>query len=786
MNVLLIGGSNSLLNQMIKKLNKEGHRVSLLTGSRFRREKYERHFERYDFTYDALNLPEVFSSVSPDVTVFLGAFDSSFRWANDQNESVRFISGLMNLLTAFSGLRRGRFLYLSSEQVFNGAQTEPYAAGDNGDAVDYRGLAVAQGEELCESFRLNRKLDVVTVRLGGYYYVPHSLGQVDNVPARMCFEALTERRIHALPNYTLSFLYESDAVQFLSQLIAAPEHAHSRYQLSSGRVMTQEALAELVSAAMTRAEQAHPGAEARKDIEVVTERSASPGCCALDNAEFREEFGVNRVRELESSIDEMAAYMLQHEAVFRQDLDEHIPWYKRLGKRLGALGRALLPFIENLVCFIPFFLLNNRAAASRYFSGVEFYLLYVLLFAAIHGQQQAALSAVLATAGYLYCQMTGSSPYEVMVDYNTYIWIAQVFIIGMVVGYMKDRLHLQRSEAREESSFLAEQIDDIKEINSSNVRVKDAMQTQIINQSDSIGKIYEITSTLNQYSYEEVLFYATEILSRVMDSRDIAIYTVDNGAYARMFTATSDAARALGNSVKYTELEAIYADLSNHRVFINKELDPQLPMMVSALYDNDDIRLILMIWCLPWEKMTLGQANLLAVSGALIQNAALRANRYLEALRAERFVGDTPILNTKEFAALVQAYINASGRGLTVYSLLALDVRAPDTSIPSAPAPEEEKTDEGKKKKDKDKKKKDKDKKKEKDAPAQAEAAQSALPRSDAAKLDRQIRPHDYLGEGSDGMLYALLTNTDAKGAAFVIDRLARSGVASHLVERLP
>ena len=115
MNVLLIGGSSSLLNQMIKKFNKEGHRVSILTGSRFRMEKYERVFERYDFSYDAINLPEVFTSVSPDVTVFLGAFDTNFRWSNDQGEAVRYISGLMNLLTAFSGLRQGRFLYLSSE-----------------------------------------------------------------------------------------------------------------------------------------------------------------------------------------------------------------------------------------------------------------------------------------------------------------------------------------------------------------------------------------------------------------------------------------------------------------------------------------------------------------------------------------------------------------------------------------------------------------------------------------------------------------------------------------------
>lgn len=760
MNVLLIGGSNSLLNQMIRKMNKEGHRVSVLTGSRFRMEKYEQVFERYDFTYDAANLPEVFTSVSPDVTIFMGAFDSNFHWYNSESEAVHYISGLMNLLTAFSGIRRGRLIYLSSEAVFDGTSTAPYRAEDNGTAVDYRGMAVSQGEELCESFRITRGLDIVTVRLGGYYYLPKNPGQIDTVVARMCFDALTQRRIRIHPDHTLSFLHESDAVQFVSQIASAGELMRSRYQLSSGELLTQKELAEKVAASFARAEE---GVKSRQDEQeiMLVEEDAGRGGCALDNSAFRDELGINRVRDTDAAIDDIAAYMVQHEKVFCQDLDEALPWYKRFRKSMGGLFSALLPFIENLICFIPFFMLNNRAAGSEYFAGVDLFLIYVLLFAIIHGQQQATLSAILATGGYLFRQMYSRSGYEVMVDYNTYIWIAQLFIVGMIVGYMKDQLQQLRSESKEEHSYLAEQIDDIKEINSSNVRVKDAMQSQIINQSDSIGKIYEITSTLNQYSFEEVIFYATEILGRVMDSPDVAIYTVDNSAYARLFSATSEIARSLGNSVKYVELTPMYDDLARHRVFINKSLDAGLPMMASGIYDGDDIAMILMVWRLPWEKMTLGQANLLAVTGALIQNASLRANRYLEALRSERFVGNTPILNTKEFGDLVQAYINASGRGLIVYSLIALDMYAPEEinefhseavglddawnamTIPTV-------------------------------APTQAES------------LSRQIRPHDYLGEGSDRKLYVLLTNTSAEGAEIVMDRLIRSGVSCHSVERLP
>ena len=747
MNVLLIGGSNSLLNHLIIKMNKEGHRVSVLTGSRFRMEKYEHVFERYDFTYDAVNVPEVFTSVRPDVTIFMGAFDSNYRWSNDKAEAAAYVSGVMNLLTAFSGTVEGRLIYLSSESVFNGTSVEPYREEDNGNAVDYRGMAVSQGEELCESFRITRGLDIVTVRLGGYYYQPADTGQIDTVVARMCFEALTQRRIHYRADHKLSLLHESDAVQFIYQIGSASGHAGSRYQLTSGQIMSQKELAETVQASFAAAEAGLNKRRKGNEILLIEENVSAPGGCALDNSRFRDEFGINRVRDAKTAIDEIAEFMVLHEKVFCQDIQEELPWYRRLRKAMTGMAAALLPFIENLICFIPFFMLYNRAAGSEYFSSVDLYLVYVLLFAIIHGQQQATLSAILATGGYLFRQMYTRSGYDIMVDYNTYIWIAQLFIVGMIVGYMKDQLQMLRSESREERSYLAGQIDDIREINSSNVRVKDAMESQIINQSDSIGKIYEITSTLNQYSSEEVLFYATEILRDIMGSPDVAIYTVANRDYARLFSATSGTARSLGNSVKYTGLTEMYEELMKHRAFINKSLDKDLPMMASGIYEGDELRMILMVWSLPWEKMTLGQANLLAVTGALIQNASLSANRYLEALRSERFVGDTPVLKAKEFRDLVQAYANARGRGLIVYNLIELDIFAPreggthpDMSV-------------------------DPDK---------------------AESLSRQIRPHDYLGEGEDGRMYVLLTNTDDKGAATVMERLRSSGVSCRSVEKLP
>ena len=85
-----------------------------------------------------------------------------------------------------------------------------------------------------------------------------------------------------------------------------------------------------------------------------------------------------------------------------------------------------------------------------------------------------------------------------------------------------------------------------------------------------MGKIYEITSQLDQREPEEVLFYAVQVLSRLMETQDAAIYTVANRDYARLFSFTSPTAKRLGKSIRYSDMEDMVTELRDHRVYINK------------------------------------------------------------------------------------------------------------------------------------------------------------------------------------------------------------------------
>ncbi len=723
MNVLLIGGAGSLINNLIVKLNKEGERIYLLTGNRYSNEPYQKVFERYNFTYDCDCIKDIYESVAPDLTIYMGAFDNNFRWAGEESESVKYSASLMNILMGYAMIGKGKFVYLSSSEIYGTNYDNNIDENTPASPVTFKAMALAQGEELCESYRKNRGLDIITLRLDHLYKIPKTLKDVTDICTRMCLQYMAENKISIQEKKSISLLYEADAIEFIYRAASCMTHRSPIYNISSSVEITMGELAQMVQDAMG------------EEVPVVMSGEGAKNRVVLSNNLFDSEFGNPFFCETQGIVQKIAAHMKKYKYVFLTGEDVKEPLFRRILKKSGWFLSSLIPFLENLIAFIPFFMLNNRAVGSQYFANLDFYLLYVLLFAIVYGQQQATFSAVLAVAGYCFRQMYDRSGFEVMLDANTYIWIAQLFILGLVVGYMRDQIKRMKFESEEERDFLFNQLDDIQDINGSNVRVKNALETQIINQNDSVGKIYKITSALDKYNPEEVLFYAADMLGKLVKSKDVAIYTISNETYARLLSSTSKKARMLGNSIRYTEMGEMYETMLDRKVFINRKMDNRYPLMANAIYsDNGEMQMIMMIWGIPWESMTLGQANQLIVISALIQNAVLRATRYLEILENQRYVEGSNMLTTDAFRTLMQAFMNAQDKGLTECTLLSIDAAGQDYKEVSN-------------------------------------------------VLVARLRQTDYIGTLEDGRLYTLLSNSNDNDAQFVIKRFADIGYPSHIVK---
>lgn len=709
-----------MTDTVIDKLNKGKHRIFLLTGRRDRQPSYKHVFERYDYPYEDESIKDIFESVMPEMVIYMGAFDTNFDWHRERQESVRYTAALMNILSTYSMAGKGRFVYFSSHEVYGRSYPDDVQETETVSPKGFKAMAVAQGEEICENYRKAQGMDIMVLRFDHLYGVPRKGKEESNPCFQMCLEALKTGRVSASDRRSFSMLFLNDAVELAYKVMMEEQPALSCYHISSMEEINEVQLAEAVIKAMGGG------------IRLVNNSVGEKYRLVLNGEVFAQEYEQRIFVHYEEGAEQVVKYMKRNAESFIGDEDVGGSRAGRIWHGIKVVFRRLLPFVENLICFIPFYILNSKAAESQYFNRLDFFLLYVLLFAIVYGQQQAIFSSLLAVAGYFLQQMYGRTGFEVLLDYNIYVWMAQLFIIGMVVGYMRDQLQFIKDENEEEVRYLSRKVDDIADINDSNVRMKQSFETQLVNQRDSLGKIYEITSSLEAYEPEEVLFYAAKVLGQLMDSKDVAVYMVANGDYARLFSFTSPEARKLGNSIKYTGMEDMYNELKEHRIFINKKMNEKLPLMAGAVYTEDRMELILMIWGIPWQRMTLSEANRLTIIGALIQNAVVHANRYLETLTHDRYLDQTRIMAADAFEELTGAFFRAKENGLTECALL--EIEAEDY-------------------------------------------------RQASEVLGKNIRQTDYMGMMSDGRFYILLSNTDEENAKGVAERFRSAGYGCGLRE---
>ena len=753
MDVLLIGSTGSLMRKMVEKLHKEGHRIFVLTEEGKETFFNRRVFETYRFAYDNACIREVFVSVKPQVTLFLGAYDKTFPWKTGMNTSIKYSSSLLNLLMSFAALRQGRFIYLSSEEALEG-----FEATDDGEVErtrnsSERAQSIAMGEKTCLDYGKMTMGDVMVLRLGNLYGIPEDAEELENVCARMCMDALDLGEIKLRPGKSINVLnakpvmevqeedvevlegeksyglfHIMDAIEFIYKMMTVEHHKSDIYQISGKSRITQREMAELIASGM-----ASGGPEEARPV-IMDAIEDSQTNVILDVEAAEEEFQVFEMNSPQKALPALADYIKKHAGRFSRRTDRQESAWEVFVRKVKEMIRAAIPFLENLLAFIPFFMLNNRATDHEYFKNLDFYLLYVLLFAIVHGQQQAIFSSLLAIAGYVFRQMYDRSGFDVLLDYSTYVWMAQLLILGLVVGYMKDKLRTIKEENANEIKFLSRQLADMSDINGSNVRVKDVLSDQLVNQNDSIGKIYEITSSLDQYEPEEVLFYAADVIAKIMHCKDVAIYSIADETYARLVSSTSDKARSLGNSVHYKKMEQMYEVLCQKKVYVNKNMTEEYPLMANAIFGGDQMQIIIMVWGISWERMTLGQANVLAISSYLTQNALLRADKYMEVLRSQRYIGNTHVMEAEAYEQLVSAFIRAREKGFT--KCTRLDVLTRDMPLEEIDV-----------------------------------------------RLGQILRTTDYVGRTKEGTLQVLLANSGPSDAEFAVKRLRDGGFECQIEE---
>lgn len=715
MNVMLVGGASPMMRKLSLKLYKEGHRIYVLSGNKNPSDRYQYSFERYDISYSSDSVKEVIRSVNPDVTVLLGAFDSNFHGSDSRKDAVEHIAGIQNILLSWASTEKGRLIYLSSAEVYGNSYQLPISEEIIPIPSGIRATTILQAEESCRFYQERMQKDIIIARIDKLYDIPQNKHDVRlGICESKCFDAFRDGIVTYKKNYKYGLTYMGDVIESIYKLIACEKHDYNMYNISSGKAFSEFFIVESIEQAM------------QKELEKIDITSEEQNTVVLANQRFSQEFGFDVRHAPEQVIQMTINYMKRHSSRFLDSEHQGTSLWQRIYYKIITYLGVWFPYIENLILFIPFFMLNNRATDSRFFSKIDFYLIYVLLFSVVHGQRQATFSALLATAGYIFRQMYNNTGIEVLSDYNTYVWIAEIFILGLVVGYLKDQINFLKEEQEQEVSFLSERVTDITDINDSNLRVKEGLITQVVNYNYSLGTVYDMIEKLGDDDPVKILFRAITLVKNVTGCSDVSIYRFDDENFAYMFGHTSEKSASMGNVVNISDKPILNDTITRNIVYLNREMNPEYPMMAYAVYENDKPNMMIMLWSVPFERMTINESNRLIVLAKLIRKSLRKVEEHYEIIKNERMSDNGKVLKQKAFSELIDTYREAEKKNMANYILLKVVSVASENQV---------------------------------------------------SVIYENIHKFDYMGYGKDGELYILLTNADEERCESLKVRLNQCGV---------
>lgn len=718
--ILLVGQYNMFLLKLIQKLHIKKWNIYTLVSNNYSKPKNV--FEQYSFDYSSDSINEVITSCKPDVILFSGAYDSSYDcdYKDVRSTTLKYLSDLSNILIASSKQKIKHFIYVSSQEVFE----DDYIIDIKEDVLVYsksnRSISISLGENIVSYFGNTGQMETTIARLDNLYGTPQNRNHCNDFFSKMCIDALIKGQIQVDAKKVFSLLHINDATEALLLLIESPKRKHDLYHISSMEEIREDELAKLIQTNCS-----YP-------VEIIDKTVGLKERLILSNKRFCEEFSFDIRNSYQDTMPDIIEHINNHKKRFL-NYDELIEEREKKYQIL-SLFKKVIPHIESIIIFVLIFILNENLSNSIYFSGIQFYLLYVLLFSIVYGRQQAIFTSLLSLMGLIFSQSIHSTNIYFLVDSEIYIEAVQIFIVGLSVGHLKDKYSKLNLEMKDEFNFLNDKLKDITSINTSNEKIKDYYTDKVFSSEESIGYIYNITSKLHQAAEGEVLFAALDTLKEIMGTKDVAIYVVSKKNYCRLTSSSSSKAASLGKTVKMDNYNMIFNELRKKQVYINRRLDSTLPMMASALYDEkDEIRIVIFLWKLPYENMTLYYSNLLNVVGALVYSVFVRDANYLDALSYNRYYEGTTILQEDALKKMIDVYKRAEERAYSESCVLRIT-----SEVKSIKRLNE--------------------------------------------KLNQLLRETDLIGRLPEGNLAILLTNTNRNEANYVRERLLSDNIETRIL----
>ncbi len=348
-----------------------------------------------------------------------------------------------------------------------------------------------------------------------------------------------------------------------------------------------------------------------------------------------------------------------------------------LGTRVSGLlyklfGRAL-PWVELIVLALVAELLLRTAQYNATFRFLDYWLLYVILMGSMHGGPIGMAAGVIACIGYSFSWFeSGNDIYLLLYNKDNWLPLIMYILGGGIFGYMHDRnaeklasMQKEMQQRDEESQFIQSMYQQVD-------ADRNALQEQVIRFRDSYGRIYAITQELDTLQPEQVFLSTLDVLEDVMQNQSVALYTCSQESSFARLVVHSRAMEELPKSLDLAAFPLLDSVYKRGEIFANTKLEPGYPAFCAPVVQDGNTIALIALWDVPFEQQTLYRQNLFSVVAGLVQSAMVRALHYFGSAQ-DMYIENTHILTDKAFRSTLSVYSQMRKKRAAQYLLLAVE-----------------------------------------------------------------------------------------------------------------
>lgn len=751
---ILITGSGAFRDALVDRLIREKNEVYSIGTQSAKGKTYH-----YDFKYSDDKIKHIIAGIMPEAIVFLGAQDEEFAMSWQQEQAMDYMSGLANILVSAEQCGVGRFVYISSTQVYGVEWSSKLDETTPKNPQDMRSLMVSEGEAVCWDFAVLHRMECIVLRLTEVF----GLASAFDFCSRLFLEATTAENLdHFYPPVDMIFnpLYLSDAVDAVFKAIA-PNKPTGIFNVIGHHIflsqfystiaalvkethLNEEAFKELEGVELAIPSLVVDSGDAEIDIEdlltmddnidsrnnsIIVERT-------YDGSNFSNSYGYRPIVDLNVGLKRTYGSMKRRiEGIHKEEIKKK--------HKLSFLA-PLFPYVETLFAFLLFVFLQTWVPEKiPSLAGFDFIMLMIVIVAITLGGVQPVLAVVLSGVYMFWLHARDGLPFlDTMLDITVVLRILNLLIVGTICGYARDHMREVMHEKNLEVGDLNNELVTIYRINAANTQIKKMLDEKLAGYDDSLAKMFLITDRLNALNPEKVFFEAVETVSDVMQCYDVSIYGVTGGDFkmCRLIARTPSSDRTYKISIPLNDLGEMKEVITRDEIFANRGMTADLPMMAAPVFYELELVSIVMLWDVPFEKLSLYHVNRFMTLSRLIGSSLGRAYAYTADIRDLAYVPGTEILTYDAFMDKIKIFNEALEKDAAQYMTIIV-------------------------------------------SPAKARKLISIAELS--ASLRPLLRANDYIGEVKENpdAVYVLLSNTDKDSLGFVLERLSGVGLTGQEVK---